>query len=114
MTDLNPDVTDDPIVVSPSAAGIQASTGSRDLLLLLAALPALVAALGTRDVVKIVAWIGSEPGLAFVGLVIALATPVYRQWLARRKHAETVTITRSAPDSVAVIKGEEPQLETKP
>jgi Flp pilus assembly protein TadB len=107
MTDINPDVTDDPIVVSPSAAGVQASTGSRDLLLLVAALPALVAVLGTRDVVKIVAWLGSEPGLAFVGLILALGTTAYRQWLARRKHAETVTIARSADDSVAVIKGED-------
>jgi hypothetical protein len=104
MTDLNPDIPDKPIEVSATATGAQAATGSRDILLLIAALPALVAVLGKGSVKDIVDWFAAEQGLAFIGLVIAVGTPLWRQWLARRKHANEVKMAVSADDSVALIK----------
>ena len=104
MTDLNPDIPDKPIEVPASPAGMQAATGTRDILLLVAALPALVAVLGKGNVKDIVDWFATEPGLAFVGLVIALGTPLWRQWLARRKHANEVKMAISADDAIATIK----------
>jgi hypothetical protein len=103
MSDLNPDVPDKPIEVSTSPAGTQAATGSRDFLLLVAALPALVAVLGTHNVKDIVDWFAGEQGLAFLGLVIAIGTPLWRQWLARRKHANELKMAKSADDSVATV-----------
>lgn len=99
---------DKPIEVAASATGTQVATGSRDLLLIVAALPALVTILGTRDVKTIVDWFASEPGIAFLGLVIALATPVYRQWKARREHEKLKTLEPYAPQSVATLKGTRP------
>lgn len=105
MTDLNPDVADKPIEVPASPGSTQAATGSRDLLLLIAALPALVAVLGTRDVKQIVDWFAGQQGLAFLGLLVAIGTPLWRQWIARRKHANEVKMAGSASDSVAIVKG---------
>ena len=106
MTNINPDIPDKPIEVPPTPGGIQAATGSRDILLLVAAIPALVAVLGTRNVKDIVDWFAGEQGLAFLGLLIAIVTPLWRQWLARRKHANDVKMAKSADNRVAVIKGE--------
>jgi len=105
MTDINPDVTDKPIVVSPSPAATQAGTGTRDFLLLVAALPALMAVLGTRDVKQIVDWLAGQQGLTFLGLAIAIGTPIWRQWLARRKHANELKMATSADDAVAKVVG---------
>lgn len=104
MTDINPDTPDKPIEVAASAAPAQTATGARDILLLVAALPALVAILGKRDVKQLIDWLASEPGLAFVGLVIALGTAGWRQWLARRTHAEQLKMASATPDRVAVVK----------
>lgn len=94
-----------PIVVPASATGPQVATGARDLVLLVAALPALVAVLGTGDVKAIVDWLASEPGLAFVGLAIAIVTSCWRQWKARRAVRELQVLERNVPARVAVLKG---------
>jgi hypothetical protein len=104
MTDINPDVPDKPIEVPASPVGGQTATGSRDILILLAALPALIAVLGTRDVSTIVAYIGSSEFAPALGLLIAGGTVAWRQWLARRKHANELKMAKSADDSVAVVK----------
>ncbi|QDZ07441.1 hypothetical protein FPZ24_08080 [Sphingomonas panacisoli] len=104
MTDLNPDVPDKPIEVPVTPTAAQVGTGTRDVLLLVAALPALVAVLGKHSMVDTVNWLGSEPGLAFVGLVIAIGTPAWRQWKARRQHANELKMAKSASDNVAVVK----------
>lgn len=103
MSDINPDIPDKPIVVPATPTSTQIGTGSRDLMLLIAALPALVAVLGTRDVKQIVDWFASEPGIAFIGLAIVIGTPIYRQWLARRKHANEVKMADEAPDYIAQV-----------
>lgn len=104
MTELNPDTPEKPVVVSPSPVSDQVGTGTRDLLLIVAALPALVAVFGTRDITQIVNWIASQQGLSFLGLAIAVGTGAYRQWLARRKHTDLKTVAAAAPDSVGVVK----------
>lgn len=105
MTDINPDETPKPIEVPASPVGTQAATGSRDFLLLVAALPALVAVLGKGNVKDIVDWFASEPGLAFLALVIAIVTPLWRQWLARRKHAQDLKMAKNVDDDIAIVKG---------
>jgi hypothetical protein len=104
MTDINPDVADKPIEVPASPASTQAGTASRDMLLLVATLPALVAVLGTRDVKQIVDWLAGQQGIAFLGLAFAIGTPIWRQWIARRKHANDLKMATAAPDAVATIK----------
>lgn len=105
MADANPDETPKPIEVAASPAGEQTTTGLRDFLLLVAALPALIAVLGTRNVKDIVDWFAGEQGLAFIALVVALATPLYRQWLARRNHAVKLKLAENVDDEIGIVKG---------
>lgn len=104
MTDLNPDVPDKPIEVAVSPAGAQASTAARDVALILAILPALIAVIGQRDLIALIRFIGSTEFAPVLGLIVAAAVPLWRQWLARRKHANDLKMAKSADDSVAVVK----------
>lgn len=97
MTDTNPDTVETPIEVRASPVKDQAATGARDIVLLVAALPALVAVLGTRDVKQIIDWLASEPGLTAIVALGAIVTPIWRQWLARRTHAKQVTLADTSP-----------------
>lgn len=97
-----PDVQE-PIVVNPSPAASQTATASRDVLLLVAALPALIAVFGTRDVKQIVDFIASAQFAPVLGLIVGGVVVVWRQINARRKKAELVTVAEAAPNSVAVV-----------
>lgn len=104
MTDINPDVPDKPIEVPQSPVSAQVGSGGRDILLLVAALPALIAVLGTRDVKQIVDWFAGQQGLAFIGLALAIGTPIWRQWIARRKHANDVKLVSNVDDRIGKVK----------
>lgn len=92
-----------PIIVNPNPAKDQIATATRDVALLLAALPALIALLGKRDVIGIVNYLASAEGSTALGMIVAAAVVVWRQVIARRKKAELVTVAASAPDRVAVV-----------
>lgn len=92
-----------PIIVNPSPAKDQIATATRDVALLLAALPALIALLGKRDVIGIVNYLASAEGSTVLGMIVAAAVVGWRQLLARKKKAELVTVAASAPDQVAVV-----------
>lgn len=104
MPDINPDVADLPIEVAISPAGTQTATATRDLLLIVSALPALIAILGTRDLSKIIAYIASVEFAPALGVLVGAGTLLWRQWLARKKHANELKMASAAPDRVAVVK----------
>lgn len=104
MTDLNPDIADKPIEVAVSPAGTQTATITRDLLLIMSVLPALIGILGTRDVNKIIAYIASVEFAPVLGVLVAGGTVLWRQWNARKKHANELKMASAAPDRVAVVK----------
>lgn len=93
-----------PIIVNASPAKDQIATATRDVALLLAALPALIALLGKRDVIGIVNYLASAEGSTVLGMIVAAGVVGWRQWLARRKKAQLVTVAASAPDRVAIVK----------
>lgn len=92
-----------PIIVNPSPAKDQIATATRDVALLLAALPALIALLGKRDVIGIVNYLASAEGSTVLGMIVAAVVVGWRQILARKKKAELVTVARDASDRVAVV-----------
>lgn len=94
MTEQTPPL---PIEVRASPARDQASTGLRDVLIIVGALPALLALLGKRDVMGIIDWLASEPGLTAIVALGAIVTPIWRQWLARRAHAKSVALADTSP-----------------
>ncbi len=101
------DADETPVVVNPSPVRDQASTATRDVLLVVSALPALLAVVGTHDVVQITAYIASVQFAPALGIITTATIIAWRQLHARRKKAELVKITTSAPDAVAVLKGQE-------
>lgn len=105
---LHDQPTETPVVVNPSPVADQVGTIMRDLALILAALPALLAVLGTRDVKQIVGFLSSTEFAPVLGVLVTGGVLLWRQLIARRAKAELVTVATAAPDSVAVIKGEEP------
>lgn len=96
-----PDPTE-PIVVSASPAGAQAASGVTALALILSTLPALIAVLGTRDVMKIVAYLGSTEFAPVLGLLIAAGTIIWRQVRVRLSHQEKAALAEDA--SIGVLK----------
>lgn len=98
---------DRPVIINPSPLAEQAASLTRDILVWIAVLPGLLAILGTRDVVKIIIWLQSTEGATALGLVVLGAMTLWRQIVTRRAKAKLVTVAQAAPDSVAVIKGEE-------
>lgn len=92
-----------PIVVNASPAGLQAGTLARDVTLVLAALPALVAVLGRRDLVEIVNYLGSAEFAPAAGVIVTAAVLVWRQLLARRAKATQLTLAQAEPGQVKIV-----------
>lgn len=92
-----------PVVVNASPVADQTGTATRDVLLIVSALPALIAVFGTRDVQKIVSFIGSVEFAPVLGILVGTAVMAWRQVIARRKKAELVTVAQGAPDTTAIV-----------
>jgi hypothetical protein len=104
MTDLNPDTPDKPIVVPASPGGDQAATLGRDVIIIMSALPALIAVLGTHDVKQIVDFLSGTGFAPALGVLSAAAVLAWRQWNARRKNADLNVLEKHVDDSVATTK----------
>ncbi|MET0363014.1 MAG: hypothetical protein ABW169_00030 [Sphingobium sp.] len=92
-----------PIVVNPSPVKDQVMTATRDITLILAAIPALIALLGKRDVIGIVNYLASAEGSAVLGMLVAAGVVVWRQLLARRANAKLQIVAEAAPNRVAIV-----------
>lgn len=96
-----------PIAVDPnSAAKDQAGAFLRDMMIVVSVIPALVAVLGHHDFNEMVRFIESQQAAPALGVILAAATLVWRQWRTRRKATQLITAARSANDEVAYVKGE--------
>ena len=100
MNDLSPPV-EQPVIVNASPVPEQAGAATRDILLLLAALPALIAVVGTRDVGKIVAYISSVEFAPQLAVIVGAAVVVWRQIVTRRSSAVKVTLADKLDDDIA-------------
>lgn len=111
MTDtpaLDPTSPDKPIVVSASTFPAAAQSIVAAIVIIMGAMPAFIAVLGTHDVTKMVAYAGSSafvPVLGAVGVVVAIGT---RAWQALKTHANVIKLLRlpSTPNSVGFVKGD--------
>lgn len=92
-----------PIVVNPSPVKDQIATATRDVALILAAIPALIALLGKRDVIGIVNYLASAEGSAVLGMLVAAGVVIWRQLLARRANAKLKIVAEAAPNRVAFV-----------
>lgn len=103
MPDLTPPV-EQPVTVSRSPVPEQTGTAVRDILLIVSAVPALIAVLGTRDVVKIVAYVSSVEFAPVLGVIVGAAVLGWRQLIARRNTAVKVTMAEQLPESKAQVR----------
>lgn len=84
MTDIDPDTPDQPVVIPASPVGMQAATLGRDLIIVLSAIPALKAVLGTHDLNKIIAYLTGDQFAPALGVIVLAGTLAWRQWNARK------------------------------
>ena len=98
------DTPDTPIVINASPVTDQAAAASRDVLLVVAALPTLIAVLGTHDVQQIVTYVSGAGFAPVLGILVTAGVMIWRQIVTRRHKANLVTAAEAAPNSVAIIK----------
>lgn len=91
-----------PLEINPSPTGDQLGTLTRDLALILGAIPALLAVLGTRDFVAVVTYLRSAEFAPVAGVLWTVAIMVWRQLIARRAKAKLVNAALTPPVDVAL------------
>jgi hypothetical protein len=104
MPDINPDDVPSPIVVNASAVPDQASAALRDIVLVLSAVPTVMAFIGKGDMMGLVSWMSSTAAAPVMGVLATAAVVIWRQWNARHRNAVSVKLASAAPDSIAVVK----------
>jgi hypothetical protein len=95
--------TPPPIQVVDSTAKEQAGAAVRDIALLLAAVPALIAFLGKRDFVGLASWLSSVEGLPILGVAVTAGVLTWRQFLTRWSKRKLITMAKEVDDSVAQV-----------
>jgi hypothetical protein len=103
MPDLNPDDAPTPIVVPASPAADQAGSLLRDALIVVSAMPAAMAALGSHDTSKMVAYVTSSAAFPALSVLATAAVVGWRQWITRRKHADAVKMADNLPNDKARV-----------
>jgi hypothetical protein len=95
-----------PVEIDHSAAPEQVKTAIRDITLVIAALPALVALFGAKDMKEAVSFISSS-GFAPISALLVAAIVGFRQWKARQTYAKFALVERFVPNFIMRKKGEE-------
>lgn len=95
--------TPPPIQITDGTAKEQAGAATRDLALVLAAIPALLAFLGKHDFIGLVTWLSSVDGLPALGVTVTAAVLVWRQVITRWSKRKLITVATHADDSVAQV-----------
>lgn len=114
MSDLDPTTPTPPIAVPNSAVPSQISTLLRDLTIVLTALPALLAVLGTRDLLHIIAYVRSVEFAPALGVIVGAGVLLWRQINARRAVKKLQIMEPFTPTSISYRKGSEITLATDP
>lgn len=109
MPDLDIEKPDTPIIVPTTPVAAQASTLTRDLLILVAALPGLLAVLGTRDLLKVIAYIQSVEFAPALGVIVLTLVAIWRQIIARRETAKLQIMNQWTPSAISMTKSEAAQ-----
>ena len=81
----------------PPPVASQTGTAIRDITILISALPALIAVLGTRDVTKIADFLASTQFAPALGVIAAAAVIGWRQMHARKAKQARLVSTVNGP-----------------
>lgn len=95
--------TPPPLQVTDSTTKEQAGAATRDLALVLAAIPTLLALIGKHDFIGLVTWLSSVEGLPALGVIVTAAVLVWRQVITRWSKRKLITVAAHADDSVAQV-----------
>lgn len=106
MSDIDPTEPTPPVVVPSSPAVAQANTLLRDILIILAVIPSLMAVLGTRDVFQIIAYIQSVEFAPALGVIVLAAVTLWRQIHARRTVTKGLIMNAATPITISGTKAE--------
>jgi hypothetical protein len=90
---------------TPPPVASQAGTAVRDITILISALPALIAVLGTRDVSKIADFLAGTQFAPALGVITAGAVMIWRQMHARKVRQARPATTVTGPAIVTPLDG---------
>lgn len=93
-----------PEVVNPSAVPPVAKSVLSDLLVVTAAFPIIVKLLGAHDLTKLLQWMQSADGAAFLAVVLPILASGWRARSRVKRWAKAIHWAREAPNSVVVVK----------
>ena len=96
-------MSENPIIVNPSAVPVVANTVARDIAIVAAAFPIVVKLIGARDLNGLLHWMQSSEGATVLAIVVPVVLTWWRTHRNLRAKADAVTVAQSAPDSVAVV-----------
>jgi len=99
-----------PAYIEKSPAKDQGGAFLRDALILISALPALTAVLGTHDVAQIVAFLQSTQFAPALGVLVLVGTSAWRQIVTRRKKKEVIAVA-TRPGTTPVLTSSEAKAE---
>ena len=104
MPDIDPSIPDKPVIGPATPVSVMSATGVRDTVLVLSALPTLIAVLGTHNVTQITAYLTGQEFAPALGVIFTAGIIGWRQWLAWHQHSDEVKMADSASDKVAIVK----------
>lgn len=95
--------TPPPIQITDSTAKEQGGAGMRDFMLVVAALPALIAVFGKGDVIAAVNYIASAEFAPVLGVVAVAGVAIWRQFITRWSKQKLITTGEAAPNNVSQV-----------
>jgi hypothetical protein len=95
--------TPPPLQVVDGTAKEQVGAGVRDVTLILAAVPMLVALIGKRDLIGLITWLSSVDGAPVLGVIVAAGVFAWRQVRTRWDKRKIITLATHVDDSVAQV-----------
>ena len=102
-------MTDETPAPDPPAAATQTGTAVRDITLIVGALPALLAVLGTRDLTKVVEFIASVQFAPALGEIVTGGVMLWRQrHAARRRNVASPTVIADPAAAIPMMKERPP------
>jgi hypothetical protein len=95
---------DKPIIVSDNPGLAALITLTRNIGIVIGAIPLIVAMFGRRDANEIVAWVQSSDAAQLGGAIGAIGLTIYGAWKAYHNRQKLVVAADAADDAVAIVK----------
>jgi len=97
-----------PDVINPSVLPAAGGAIARDVIVIVSAIPIVVALIGAHDLSGLLQWVRSSDGAMVIAILAPVIASGWRAILAARRKGKTVTYARSASDAVVIVDEKRP------